>query len=78
MLSVQGDGPTPYLRISEINVKAKRAQFCRPQRRCARGFERYLAPENQRARGRPGARCTRGLAGVLQKDMLPTSIQVQR
>jgi hypothetical protein len=35
-------------------------------------------PGNQRAQGRPGARCTRGLAGVLQRNMLPTSIQVQR
>jgi hypothetical protein len=37
-----------------------------------------LPTENQRAQGRPGARCTRGLAGVLQRNMLPTSIQVQR
>ena len=37
-----------------------------------------LALFDKRAQGRPGARCTRGLAGVLQKDMLPTSIQVQR
>ena len=35
-------------------------------------------PRNQRAQGRPGARCTRGLACVLHKSMLHTSIQVQR
>ena len=35
-------------------------------------------PRNQRARGRPDARCTRGLAGCSKRDMLPTSIQVQR
>ena len=36
------------------------------------------APRDQRAQGRPGARCTRGLAGCCKRDMLPTSIQVQR
>src|SRR5258707_11020311 len=30
-----------------------------------------LPPKNQRAQGRPGARCTRGLAGVLQKICCP-------
>ncbi len=30
------------------------------------------------AQGRPGARRTRGLAGYVQQDMLPTSIQVWR
>jgi hypothetical protein len=35
-------------------------------------------PRNQRAQGRPGARCTRGLAGCCKRNMLPTSIQVQR
>ena len=37
-----------------------------------------LPHENQRAQGRPDARCTRGLAGCCRRDMLPTSIQVQR
>ena len=50
---------------------------------CSRGiicpkFFISLALENQRAQGRPGARCTRGLAGCCTRDMLPTSIQVQR
>src|ERR1700712_717929 len=47
---------------------AMRPKFCK----------KTLPHENQRAQGRPGARCTRGLAGVLKRDMLPTSIQVQR
>ena len=37
---------------------------------------RLPSPVKQ-AWGRPGARCTRGLAGVLHSNMLPTSIQVQ-
>ena len=35
--------------------------------RCARSFAFRLPSENQRARGRPGARCTRGLAGCVAK-----------
>src|SRR6201747_929462 len=46
--------------------------------RCARSFAFRWPSKIQRAKGRPGARWTRGPAGVLQKDMLPTSIQVQR
>jgi hypothetical protein len=46
--------------------------------RCARSFAFRLPSGKKRAQGRPGARCTRGLAGCLQKEMLPTSIQVQR
>ena len=47
---------------------AMRPEFCKTT----------VPHENQGAQGRPGARCTRGPAGGLQKDMLPTSIQVQR
>ena len=48
-------------------------------RRSSPGVLHFVVPpEKQRAQGRPGARCTRGPAGVLQRDMLPTSIQVQR
>ena len=35
-------------------------------------------PRKQKAQGRPGARRTRGLAGLCKRDMLPTSIQVWR
>ena len=35
-----------------------------------------FGPQIQRAQGRPGARRTRGLMGVLQSNRLPTSIQV--
>ena len=38
----------------------------------------FVYPRSQRAQGRPGARCTRGLAGCCKRDRLPTSIQVQR
>jgi hypothetical protein len=53
LLSVQGSGPTPYLRISEINVKAKRTQFCR------RGAEtpevlKYTLPSKIEGAGKTG------------------------
>ncbi len=32
--------------------------------RCARGLQGKFAPRSQRAQGRPGARCTRGLACI--------------
>ena len=48
-------------------------------RRDAPGVLHFVCPPKvKRAQGRPGARCTRGLAGVLHRNMLPTSIQVQR
>jgi len=46
--------------------------------RCARSFARTPCPMKKGAQGRPGARRTRGLAGYVQQDMLPTSIQVWR
>ena len=39
--------------------------------RCARSFARKPCPRKQRARGRPGARCTRGLAGMMHNKMRP-------
>ena len=45
---------------------------------CPKFCKTALPHENQRAQGKPGARCTRGLAGCCKRDMLPTSIQVQR
>jgi hypothetical protein len=38
----------------------------------------FVCPRNQRAQGRPGARCTRGLMCDCIKKMLHMSIQVQR
>src|SRR4051812_7656356 len=34
---------------------------------CARGLPSVSPPENRRAQGRPGARCTRGLACTMHK-----------
>ena len=44
----------------------------------ARSFASRRPSRKGRAQGRPGARCTRGPAGCCKRDMLPTSIQVQR
>ena len=43
-----------------------------------RSFARKPCPRNQRAQGRPGARCTRGLMCDRCNKMLHMSIQVQR
>ena len=45
------------------------------RRICARGLHLALSLESQRAQGRPGACCTRGLACDLRKQKLHTSIQ---
>ena len=49
-----------------------------PAARCARGLLTFCPSENQRAQGRPGARCTRGLVRKLCIKKAHTSIQVQR
>jgi hypothetical protein len=46
--------------------------------RCARGLLEFRPPRKQRAQGRPGARCTRGLVCKLHNKKTHTSIQVQR
>jgi hypothetical protein len=46
--------------------------------RNARSFFNQPCPPNQRAQGRPDARCTRGLMCDVQQRMLHMSIQVQR
>jgi len=46
--------------------------------RCARALRRFSPPGNKRAQGRPGARCTRGLACNSAYRKTHTSIQVQR
>jgi hypothetical protein len=71
ILSVQGPDPTPYLRISEINVKAKRTRFCRPRRRNARGFEIYLALED-RGRGEDRVRAAPAVSqAIVHQKMRP-------
>ena len=77
MLSVRG-WPHSLSAHFRFHCQSKADAVLLPAAPMRPGYAGILALPEKRARGRPGARCTRGLAGCCRREMLPTSIQVQR